>query len=149
MPALPPVVYVPPSAGAPPAAPAQVFAPAPAGKAALVISGVTTAGINGYLIYCGLIAGKPAWSTDGTQTAGDSNTIVEYISGTSWKVSRASSYSATKVSAAATPDGLTAWTIGIGSGQPTIAALAVRNPPGITTGPAPFPPPAPPPVITA
>jgi hypothetical protein len=99
----------------------------------LVISGVTTAGINGRVIYCGLIAGRPAWSTDGTQTAGAANTIVEYISGTSWKVSRGSSYSATKVSAAATPDGLTAWTVGTGSVSPTIAAFAVPTPPSITT----------------
>ena len=132
MPANPPVVYVPPSAGGPPAAPNAVFAPAPAGKAALSISGVATAGINGNVIYCGLINNKPAWSTDGSQTAGASNTIAEYISGTSWKVSRGSSYSATKVSAAASPDGLTSWTVGTGSGSPVIAAFAVPTPPVIT-----------------
>jgi hypothetical protein len=98
----------------------------------LVISGVTTAGVNGNVIYCGLIAGRPAWSSNGTQTAGAANTIVEYISGTSWKVSRGSSYSATKVSAAATPDGLTAWTVGTGTGSPGIAAFAVPTPPAIT-----------------
>jgi hypothetical protein len=133
MPATPPVIYTPPSAGAPPAAPNAIFAPAPEGKAALVISGVATAGINGKVIYCGLIANKPAWSTDGSQTTGASNTIVEYISGTSWKVSRGSSYSATKVSAAASPDGLTAWTVGTGSGSPVITAFAVPTPPVITS----------------
>jgi hypothetical protein len=132
MPANPPVIYVPPSPGAPPAAAAPVFEPAPAGKSVLVISGVSTSGINGQVIYCGLIAGKPAWSTNGSQTAGASNTIVEYISGTTWKVSRGSSYSATKVSAAAAPDGLTSWTVGTGSGSPVVAALAVPTPPVIT-----------------
>ena len=79
----------------------------------------------------GLILGLPAWSTDGTQTAGASNTIAEYT-GTAWKVSRGSSYSATKTSAAATPDGLTSWTVGTGVGGPTIAAFAVPTPPVIT-----------------
>lgn len=133
MPTAPPVIYTPPSAGSPPAAAGAVFEPAPTGKAMLTISGVSTSGINGNVIYCGLIAGKPAWSTDGTQTAGASNTIVEYVSGTSWKVSRGSSYSATKVSAAATPDGLTSWTVGTGTGSPTIAAFAVAAPPVITS----------------
>lgn len=132
MPSAPPIIYVPPSAGSPPTAPNAVFAPAPAGKAQLVISGVSTSGINGSVIYCGLIANKPAWSTDGSQTAGASNTIVEYISGTSWKVSRGSSYSATKVSAAASPDGLTSWTVGTGTGSPVIAAFSVPTPPVIT-----------------
>jgi hypothetical protein len=108
-----------------------VFEPAPAGKSALVISGVSTSGVNGAVTYCGLILGKPAWSSDGTQTAGASNTIAEYT-GTAWKVSRGASYSATKTSAAATPDGLTSWTVGTGSGSPVIAAFAVPTPPVIT-----------------
>jgi hypothetical protein len=130
MPAAPPVIYTPPSS--PPSAPGAIYEKAPDGKAVLAISGVSTSGINGSVIYCGLIAGKPAWSTNGTQTAGASNTIVEYISGTSWKVSRGSSYSATKVSAAAAPDGLTAWTVGTGTGSPTIAAASAPTPPVIT-----------------
>lgn len=97
----------------------------------LTISGVSTSGVNGNVTYCGLILGMPAWSNDGTQTAGASNTIVEYT-GTAWKVSRGSSYSATKTSAAATPDGLTSWTVGTGTGGPTIAAFAVPTPPVIT-----------------
>lgn len=132
MPSAPPVIYTPPSAGSPPDAPDSVFEPAPAGKGTLVISSVATSGINGNVIYCGLILGEPAWSTDGTQTAGASNTIVEYT-GTAWKVSRGSSYSATKTSAADTPDGLTSWTVGTGSGSPVIAAFAVATPPVITT----------------
>lgn len=130
-PTAPPAIYTPPSPGSPPSAPGAVFEPAPAGKAMLTISGVTTAGVNGNVIYCGLILGLPAWSSNGTQTAGAGNTIVEYT-GTQWKTSRGSSYSATKTSAAATPDGLTAWTVGTGTGGPTIAAFAVATPPAIT-----------------
>lgn len=132
MPSAPPVIYTPPTPGSSPAVAKAVFEPAPSGKAMLTISGVTTSGINGNVIYCGLILDKPAWSTDGTQTAGASNTIVEYT-GTAWKVSRGSSYSATKTSAATTPDGLTTWTVGTGTGSPTIAAFAVAAPPVITT----------------
>ena len=132
MPAAPPIVYVPPSPGATPAAPGAIHENAPAGKSVLTISGVSTSGINGIVIYAGLIAGKPAWSTDGSQTVGASNTIVEYISGTSWKVSRSTSYSATKVSAAAEPDGLTSWTVGTGTGSPALAATAAPTPPVIT-----------------
>ena len=133
MPANPPVVYVPPSAGGPPAAPSAVFAPAPAGKAVLVISGVATAGINGFVIYCGLINNKPAWSSDGTQTPGASNTIVQSGDlGTVWTCSRDGVFGSNKVSSAATPDGLTSWTITLGSGSPVIAALAVPTPPVIT-----------------
>lgn len=132
-----------------PAAPVIIFEPAPAGKSTLVISGVSTSGINGNVVYCGLMAGKPAWSTDGTQTAGASNTIVEYISGTTWKVSRGATYSATKVSAAAAPDGLTTWTVGTGSGSPTIAALASGTPAVVYVPPSPGATPAAPPVITA
>lgn len=132
MPSAPPIIHIPPSAGSPPTAPGPVYESAPAGKSTLVISGVSTSGINGSVGYCGLIAGKPAWSSDGTQTAGASNTIVEYISGTSWKVSRGSSYSATKVSGAIAPDGLTTWTVGTGTGSPTVAAAAAPTPPVIT-----------------
>lgn len=115
-----------------PSNPVKIFEPAPAGKAVLVISGVSTSGINGNVHYCGLIAGVAAWSTDGTQTAGASNTIVEYSGGADWKISRGASYSATKTSAAATPDGLTSWTVGTGSGSPTVTALAAGTPPVIT-----------------
>lgn len=131
MPTAPPVIFTPPSAGPPPSAAAPVFEPAPAGKAALTLSGITTAGVNGLVVYCGLITGKPAWSSDGTQTAGASNTIVEHT-GTAWKISRGTAYSATKTSAAADPAGLTAWTVGTGSGSPTVAAFSAPTPPAIT-----------------
>ena len=131
MPTSPPVVYTPPSPGGSPTNPRSVYEPAPAGLAILVITDVATSGINGQLVYCGLINSVAAWSTDGTQTAGASNSILEYISGTSWRLSRGSSYSATKVSGAA-PNGLTGWTVGTGSGSPTVTALAATTPAAIT-----------------
>jgi hypothetical protein len=97
----------------------------------LAISGVSTAGVNGQVVYAGLIQNRPAWSTNGTQTAGAANVIVEYI-GTAWKVSLGSAYSATKISASATPDGLTSWIVGTGTGSPTVAAFTAGTPPAVT-----------------
>lgn len=131
MPSAPPIIYIPPSVGGTPAAPQLVYEKAPAGKATLVISGVSTAGINGSVVYAGLILGVASWSTDGTQTAGASNTIVQYT-GTQWSVSRGSSYSATKTGASTPPDGLTGWTVGTGTGSPTLVAASVAAPPVIT-----------------
>lgn len=131
MPATPPVIYVPPSAGGAPPAAGAIFEPAPAGKGLLAISGVSTSGVNGQVVYAGLIQNRPAWSTNGTQTAGAANVIVEYT-GTAWKVSLGSAYSATKTSGATTPDGLTAWTVGTGTGSPTLAAFTAATPPVVT-----------------
>jgi hypothetical protein len=108
-----------------------VFEPAPAGKAALVITGASTGGVNGTVVYCGLVNGKPAWSNDASQTLSDTNTLVDYT-GTQWRVRRGSVYTAVKTSAAATPDGLTTWTVSPGTGSPVIAALAAPNPAVIT-----------------
>ena len=130
MPTAPISIFTPTPPGGPPTAPRAVFAPAPAGKQSLVISGVTTAGINGAVIYAGLQAEKAAWSTDGTLIPGSANTIVEHTGG-AWKVSRGSSFSATKTSSAATPEGLTAWTVGTGTGSPVIAAGSVGAPPAV------------------
>ena len=91
----------------------------------LTITGVVTTGVNGTLVYCGLINGKAAWSSDGTQIAGVSNPSNTRVSsgsaGDIWLVERGEIYAANKASTAATPAGLTGWTIGIGSGQPVIA----------------------------
>jgi len=132
MPTAPPVIYTPPSAGSPPSAPGAIYEAAPTGKQVLTISGVSTSGVNGNLIYAGLNDGKASWSTDGTLTTGASNTIVKSTSGV-WSVARGSSYSATKTSAATTPDGLTSWTVGTGTGSPTIAAASVAAPPVVYT----------------
>jgi hypothetical protein len=135
MPATPPIIYTPPSAGSPPSAAGAVYEPAPAGKACLVLSGILTGGNNGTVRYCGLINGKPAWSTDGTQVLSATNMIVSYQSGTSWRVqlNTGAAYIATKVSAAAAPDGLTAWTVTPGTGSPVATAFAVGSPPVITS----------------
>jgi hypothetical protein len=109
-----------------PSAPVKIFAPAPAGLEALVISGVATSGVNGRLAYAGLKGGYPAWSSDGSQVAGAANAIAEYT-GTQWKLSLGSAYSALKTSAAATPVALTSWTVGTGSGSPTVAAATVAE----------------------
>lgn len=131
--AIPPVIFVPPTAGAPPAAAGAVFEPAPVGQAMLVIAGTTaTSGsANGPVVYAGLSNNRPAWSTNGTLVAGAANTIVDYT-GTAWRVSRGSVYSATRTSAAASPAGLTAWTMTTGTGSPTVTAFAVAAPPAIT-----------------
>jgi len=130
MPSAPPVIYTPPGAASPGTAP-KIYEAAPAGKQALTIASAVTAGVNGVVFYAGLIQGQPCWSTNGTQTAGAGNVIVEYT-GTAWKVSLSSSYSATKTSAATSPEGLTTWTVGTGSGSPTITAAAQTAPPVIT-----------------
>ena len=129
MPSTPPVIYVPPSAGSPPSSPGAIYEPAPSGKQSLVISGTLTAGVAGTVVYAGLINGVACWSTDGTQTAGADNVIVEYT-GTQWKISLDAAYSATKTNASTSgPEGLTTWTIGTGTGQPAVAAAGVVSPP--------------------
>ena len=111
--------------------PTPVFIPAPAGKQTLTITGATTSGVNGTLRYAGSNAGKVAWSTDGTLTPGSSNVIMQY-NGTQWVLSLGSTYSATKTSGADDPVGLATWTLGTGTGQPTVAAGSVAAPPIIT-----------------
>lgn len=92
----------------------------------LTLTSVVTAGVNGTLVYCGLINGKPAWSSDGTQIAGVSNPSNTRVSsgaaGDIWLVERGEIYAANKSSTAATPAGLTGWLVVLGSGQPVIAA---------------------------
>ena len=92
----------------------------------LTLTGVDTAGVNGTLVYCGLIYGKAAWSSDGSKIAGLANPLNTLVSsgaaGDIWLVQRGDIYAANKASTAATPAGLTGWTVGIGSGQPVIAA---------------------------
>jgi hypothetical protein len=129
-----------------PSAPPLITGVWPAGLRKLTISGVTTAGINGDVIYCGLIAGYHSWSTDGSQTSGASNTIVS-SSGTVWTMARGASYSATKTSSATDPTGLTSWTVGTGTGSPTVAAAAQTVPPVVYASPGNTP--SAPPIITA
>jgi hypothetical protein len=102
---------------------------APSGKVIITLAGVTTpsSGINGDLQFAGLVLGLPAWSTNGTLTAGSGNVIVQY-NGTAWTVTHSSTYSATKTSAATDPVGLTSWTVGTGAGSPTLTAKALVIP---------------------
>ena len=128
MPSNPPVITSAPGAASPGTLP-KIYEPAPAGKTTLVIASAVTAGVNGTVIYAGLINGQPCWSTNGTQTAGAANVIVEYT-GTQWKISLSSSYTALKTNASTSgPEGLTTWTVSPGSGSPTVAAAGPSTPP--------------------
>jgi hypothetical protein len=134
-PSSPPTVFVPPSPASPPAAPGAVFQPAPVGKAVLTISGVSTSGINGNVYYAGLQNGVYSWTSDGLPVTGNSGVVVDY-NGSYWRVAKnytGSTYTASKTSGAATPDGLTSWTVGLGTGSPVIAAAAAPTPPAIFT----------------
>lgn len=127
-----------------PAAPVPVFGNFPAGKQILTLAGVSdpASGINGDLWFAGLLNGLPAWSTNGSLVAGAGNVIVTY-NGTAWTVTHASTYSATKTSAALTPDGLTSWTVGTGTGSPTLTAKALVAPAAVQAGGQPSAPSAP------
>ena len=128
MPSNPPVITSAPGAASPGTLP-KVYEPAPSGKTTLIVSGTLTAGVAGTLIYAGLINGVPCWSSNGTQTAGASNVICEYT-GTQWKISLSSSYTALKTNASTSgPEGLTTWTVTPGTGQPTVAAAGPGTPP--------------------
>jgi hypothetical protein len=83
-----------------------------------IVSGVSTAGVNGTLIPAGIYTGKPAWSTNGTLTAGAGNTILRYVIA-SWEISVSTTYWANKVSPDL-PFGLTGWAVSTGTGQPII-----------------------------
>lgn len=129
-PSAPPVIYTPPSPGSPPSAAGSVFEPAPAGKSVLLISGVTTGGVNGYVHYAGRVNNYPAWSSNGSLTPGAANVIVTSNGGVAWGVTLNAgvTYLATKSSGATTPDGLTDWTVTPGLGSPVIAVATVQAP---------------------
>ena len=112
-----------------PTAPTPIAGNFPAGKQVLTLAGVSSpaSGINGPLQFAGLLNGLPVWSTNGTQTAGAGNVIVSY-NGTAWRVVHTTTYSASKTSSALTPDGLTTWTVGTGTGSPTLTAAAQAAP---------------------
>ena len=132
MPSAPPVIFTPPSPSAPGAAPG-IFEPAPAGKGVLLVSGVSTALVNGLFYYAGRNDNSPAWSRDGTLVHSTINPIIFETSGI-WfvQLNNGSVYGATKTNAAATPEGLTSWLVSTGTGQPTIAVSALAVPAAIT-----------------
>jgi len=101
----------------------------PGTKARMVVSGVTTAGVNGVFTASGVYNGKPFYTT-GTTTGEDflpgspPPESVLYWSGGKWGLEgpSGSGYWAVVTSAAAYPDGLTGWTVGGGTGTPTVTA---------------------------
>lgn len=107
----------------------------------LTLTGVTPAGVNGgLLVYCGMINGKPAWSSDGSQLAGIAypyNTRVSSATnGTAWNIVLDTTYAAvnfTPAAAANTPENLAGWTVNVGSGQPVIVASSAAPPLPIAT----------------
>lgn len=133
MPANPPVVFVPPANI--PVAFGSVTPGAPYGRDMFLIEGVTTTGINGPMFYCGRIDGYPAWSRDGSPVTSALNVILSYISGTTWRLmlSVGTLYTATKVSAAVSPDGLTGWAVSPGEGSPVITIIDAPTPPEVFT----------------
>lgn len=150
MPAAPPAVFVPPS-GAPTAPPGvfiqpsgapsdavRVFEPAPAGKGTLLISGVSTAGVNGYVQYIGIVNGLPAWSRDGTMQQLDGINVILYGLAGFWYLARDAytPYAAIRaIGVSPTPDaaGGGSWGVTTGSGVPTLTASAAPPPPAIFT----------------
>lgn len=87
----------------------------------ITISGVATSGINGDLVFAGFSGGYILWSTDGTSTPGGSNTILTRAdSGATWATNRSGVFVATKSSSSLIPQGLTSWTVILGSGTPTL-----------------------------
>ncbi len=102
----------------------------------MVIAGVTTAGVNGTMTYAGADAGKHSWSSDGTHTESPTNVIMSH-SGTQWELSLGSTYLATKVSNESFPNPLTAWTVTVGVGSPSVNQYQVDGPDFVKTSYAP------------
>lgn len=84
----------------------------------LSIAGVSTTGVNGFVIPAGTLNGKQFWSNDGTQVLGAGNTVVYYD--VQWIVARGSSYRAVAMQNVASPVGLN-YTLHVGSGTATVA----------------------------
>jgi len=102
----------------------------PAAKGVMTTSSITSpTAANKALYHAGTYGGKPAWSTDGINDITTQGTRgICYYSTDRWLyqycVSGSAVYVATKVSSAAFPDGLTGWTLIIGTGSPTVTATA-------------------------
>ncbi len=137
MPDLPPIIYTPPTTASVPATAGPIYEAAPIGRTALMVSGLISSQTNavnnpnGVLVYAGIANGRPAWSTNGQLAISGINTIVDY-SGTSWRITRAGGYAATRVSTLPTPDGLTGWVLTQGTGSPIIVPASGVLPPVIT-----------------
>lgn len=106
------------SGGGSPTAPGAVLAAPDATNYGVSITG--TSGANGTLANVG------DGNDDGYDTFNGSISQA-YWSGGNWII-QAAGYSAFKTSSAATPVGLTGWTITVGTGQPTVAVATITAP---------------------
>jgi hypothetical protein len=130
-PAAPGAVYTPPAAGSPPAAPGAVFAPGGAVPQWIKITGITSpAGASTLVLALTDAYGPPpAWNNAAWLLFYD-----EDPGELRWKLvktSDPSQYQADNESAAISPIGLTGWAMVEGEGAPTIAAY-LPPPPAIT-----------------
>ena len=120
-----PAAITSPGSGSAPTAPAAITDVGTVGTpAVLIISGVSTSGVNGNLYPAGTVNGTAAYSRDGSLVTGPANVIVNWNGTSSWFMVMGSTYSASKASAAATPEGLAGWTVALGTGSPVITAVA-------------------------
>ena len=119
MPASPPIIFAPPAAGAAPTAPVIVFQPAAAPVNQIKMTGGSFLG-SGQRIFNPQAPAYEAGFT--TYTAFDSS-IYHYAG--KWVISFGEDYTAEISSTAASPVGLTGWTILTGIGNPTIVELFV------------------------
>jgi hypothetical protein len=138
MPDIPPVIYVPPSAGSPPAAPGAVFAPPSAGSPpaapgavfapptavpqALRVTGVSTtedAVPEMTFLRVADVGGHPAWQSNqfGEWTLTNSGM------GTWNLTENDDGFYAAESPPGALPVGLTGWTVTTGSGSPTVVGF--------------------------
>lgn len=100
-------------------------------KARMLVSGTTPA-VATVVFYADYLPGHYLYTSDGAAVylygdIRDALRTVLYSSGTEWTLWHWDSngdldYTATKTSAATSPDGLTSWTVALGTDSPTIAA---------------------------
>ena len=105
----------------------------------MTISGVGTSGVNGLLIYCGNLNGKPSYTNTGLIVGSGEQTELSWT-GTRWKLERfapSQVFEAVAVgSTAAAPDGLT-FTVYYGTSTPptvTASTTVVSNPAPLAIG---------------
>jgi hypothetical protein len=120
MPASPVSIFTAPTKGGTKTAPQSIYVNIPLTQIRIVVSGVTTVGVNGTYFFAGTWSGRNAWSLNGTLVASATNPIMYYEAG-AYKLVMGSLYAASITSAASNPSGLTSWTLTVGTGSPTIA----------------------------
>ena len=95
----------------------------PGTKARMTVTGATTFP-NPTMLYGGTINSQPFWSAGGWTYNGPNNAGASAIfyDGTKWIITSETQYTAELTSSAQYPDGLTGWTVTLGSGLPTVAS---------------------------